>query len=98
MALEENRAVLLMAAGRVDGEPGGDHARTARSVRSTVERNAVDVIDRVGRSVGPAPLAHDGVHAALVADLMVYVRQHHAERDLEEIGRELAKTDDPWGS
>jgi alkylation response protein AidB-like acyl-CoA dehydrogenase len=96
VALGANRSVLSQAAGRLDSAPGGAHAIMARSVRSTVERNANEVIDRVGRALGPAPLAHDAVHAALVADLTVYVRQHHGERDLEQIGRDVAGVDDPW--
>lgn len=96
VALEENRAVLSRAAQELDNCPASDHALAARSVRSTVERNAVEVIDRVGRALGPAPLAHDAAHSDLVADLTVYVRQHHAERDLEQIGRDLATRDEPW--
>ena len=53
-------------------------------------------MDRVGRALGPGPLAHDAGHAALVADLTVYIRQHHGERDLERIGRRLSQLDDPW--
>jgi hypothetical protein len=98
VALDENRSVLSRAARGLDSHPDADHGVMARSVRSTVERNAVEVIDRVGRALGPGPLAHDGVHATLVADLMVYVRQHHAERDLEQIGRDVAGLDDPWRS
>jgi alkylation response protein AidB-like acyl-CoA dehydrogenase len=89
VALEENRAVLERSAGIVDRAPCGDHAVLARSVRTTIERNAMAVIDRVGRALGPAPLARDLHHATTVADLTVYVRQHHAERDLEELGRDL---------
>jgi alkylation response protein AidB-like acyl-CoA dehydrogenase len=98
VALEENRAVLRRAARELDTTPDSDHALTARSVRSTIERNAMEVVDRVGRALGPAPLAHDAAHAGLVADLTVYVRQHHAERDLEQIGRDLAQGDNPWSS
>ena len=96
VALGENRSVLSHAASRLDSHLDADVALVARSLRSTVERNAVEVIDRVGRALGPAPLAHDAVYAALVADLTVYVRQHHAERDLEQIGRDVAGMDDPW--
>ena len=32
------------------------------------------------------PLTSDETHARRVADLGVYVRQHHAERDLAAIG------------
>jgi hypothetical protein len=40
----------------------------------------------VGRALGPAPLATDREHAQRVADLTVYLRQHHAERDLARLG------------
>ena len=96
VALNENRSVLGRSGRQVDEKSGSDHSVIARSVRATVERNALEVIDRVGRALGPGPLAHDGRHATLVADLMVYVRQHHAERDLEQIGRAVALTEDPW--
>jgi hypothetical protein len=45
-----------------------------------------DVLAVVGRSLGAGPLAHDGPHAQRVADLSVYVRQHHGERDLAALG------------
>ena len=79
VAIGENQSVIERAALDFDRHPDSDHAAMARSVRTTVERNAIEVIDRVGRALGPAPLAHDGAHAAFVADLAVYVRQHHAD-------------------
>ena len=42
------------------------------------------------RALGPGPLAHDADHARHVADLEVYVRQHHGERDLAALGALLA--------
>ena len=41
---------------------------------------------QVGHALGPAPLAFDAEHARRVADLTLYVRQHHAERDLAALG------------
>ena len=97
VGLYQNRVALSHAAEELDRRPTDDHALTAISVRATVERNASRTIDRVGRALGPAPLAHDASHAALVADLSVYVRQHHAEKDLERVGRAVALADDdPW--
>ncbi|MBZ4576138.1 acyl-CoA dehydrogenase, partial [Mycobacterium avium subsp. hominissuis] len=32
-------------------------------------------------------LCQDGRHAQRVADLSIYIRQSHAERDLAELGR-----------
>ncbi|RZL72403.1 MAG: acyl-CoA dehydrogenase, partial [Rhodococcus sp. (in: high G+C Gram-positive bacteria)] len=31
-----------------------------------------------------------------VADLTVYLRQSHAERDLEALGHDIAQEDNPW--
>ena len=39
------------------------------------------------RALGPAPLCQDGGPAQRVADLAIYVRQSHAERDLEQLAR-----------
>ncbi len=96
VALEENRAVLRRAAAELDDGFHRDHELLAGSVRGTVERNAADVMDRVGRALGPAPLALDSHHGALVADLTVYIRQHHGERDLERMGRCVSQLDHPW--
>lgn len=88
--LAQCQAVLAAAARAIDAAPAGDHCILARSTRATVERAATEVTDRVGRALGPSPLAHDADHAQLVADLAVYVRQEHAERDLEALGRDVA--------
>ncbi|MDQ2757232.1 MAG: acyl-CoA dehydrogenase, partial [Actinomycetota bacterium] len=40
----------------------------------------------VGRALGAAPLCLDAAHAQAVADVQVYVRQSHAERDLAALG------------
>ena len=63
--------------------PAGE--RLALTVRATVDAAAQDVIERVGRALGPAPLCRDRTHARRVADLTVYVRRTHAERDLARI-------------
>jgi alkylation response protein AidB-like acyl-CoA dehydrogenase len=90
-ALSRSAASLWWAAQRMDRDPAGDHAVTALAVRDTVERTATEIVDRVGRALGPAPLAHDRRHAATVADLLVYVRQNHGEHDRAEIGRRVTQ-------
>jgi hypothetical protein len=71
----------------------------ARQVRAVVEAAATETIDRVGRALGAGPLCLDAAHAARVADLTVYLRQSHAERDLEELA-ELVTGEAPesWGT
>ena len=46
-----------------------------------------DVLDRFGRATGPQLLAFDGGIARRHAELALYIRQCHAERDLESIPR-----------
>ncbi|MDT0263397.1 acyl-CoA dehydrogenase family protein [Jatrophihabitans lederbergiae] len=53
-------------------------ARTRALVADAVET----VLRDSGHALGAAPLAFDIDHARRVADLQLYVRQHHAERDL----------------
>lgn len=95
-ALATSRAVLYRAAAAVDADPLGEHQVLAQTVRAVVERSCADVLTRLGRALGPGPLAHDGAHSALVADLTVYLRQHHAERDLEALGTAVAGLDPSW--
>ena len=83
-------AALLRAAGdEIDDDPD-DVARArarALSLRQTVERLATDILDRFGRSLGPRPFVDDGEVSQRWSDTHLYLRQHHAERDLEVLGR-----------
>lgn len=59
--------------------------RRALIVRHLIERTCTDVLDRFGRATGPALLAFDSPIARRHAELALYIRQSHAERDLENI-------------
>jgi alkylation response protein AidB-like acyl-CoA dehydrogenase len=88
-ALAAAQTVLDQAAHAIDADPvnaTGDAELTARRVRAVIERAAAEVIDRVGRALGAAPLALEIEHAKRVGDLELYLRQSHAERDLEALG------------
>ena len=93
--LEACRVVLTEAADAVDRR---EPARLlAKRVRATVARTVEDVLLRVGHALGPAPLALDGAHAKRVADLQLYLRQHHAEKDLASLGGALVDGGElPW--
>ena len=67
----------------------------AQRARQVVADTADEVISRVGHALGPAPLTGDEEHARRVADLTVYLRQHHAERDLARQGAQVLAADDP---
>jgi alkylation response protein AidB-like acyl-CoA dehydrogenase len=87
-ALAAAEAILLAAANHIDAQPGSDRGELiARRVRAVVEHAVDEAITRTGRALGPAPLALDTQHAQRVADLTMYVRQSHAERDLAALGR-----------
>ncbi len=96
VALGAARAVLFEAAATIDADSTADQFRLALRVRATVEAAATEVIDRVGRALGAGPLCRDERHAHRVADLTVYLRQSHAEADLEQLGRLVTEEKTPW--
>ncbi|MGH3875334.1 MAG: acyl-CoA dehydrogenase family protein [Pseudonocardiaceae bacterium] len=97
-------AVLQEAAATADraGDPAASDAtsvqlwrRRALQVRAIVEAAATTTMERVGRALGPRPLATDAAHSRRITDLAVYLRQSHAERDLAVLG-DLAAGVDRW--
>lgn len=89
-AIAAAEATLQWAACRIDADPLNRDGRAeliARRVRAVVETAVEEAIGRTGRALGPGPLAQDAKHAATVADLTMYVRQSHGERDLAQLGR-----------
>jgi hypothetical protein len=99
IALRSGSAALDQAADEIDSDPldrKDAGARRALRVRTLIEAVATEVLERVGRALGAGPLGHDGDHARQVADLTVYLRQHHAERDLEQLGRLVARGGGGW--
>lgn len=92
VALHGASAVLGAASAQVDaGQAEGQAgALLALRVRAVVAAAAEETMNRVAHALGPAPLAFDAEHARRVADLAIYVRQHHAERDLSSLGAMVA--------
>ncbi|MEP7022631.1 MAG: acyl-CoA dehydrogenase [Actinomycetota bacterium] len=86
------RAAWLIDSGAASG-PAGD--LLGLRLRALVAGAAEQTIRHAGHALGPAPLAFDEEHARRTADLGLYVRQHHAERDLARLGSKLAR---PGGS
>jgi alkylation response protein AidB-like acyl-CoA dehydrogenase len=93
------RAALGQAAKEIDADPGdlrGEGPLRSLRVRALTEAAATDVLARTGRALGAGPLSHDEAHSRAVADLTVYLRQHHAERDLERLGEQVAEHGVTW--
>ena len=86
--LGDARRALAEAAELVDaGAASGAEGRLlAKRVRGTVAHAAEGVLAAVAHALGPAPLASDATHAKRVADLELYLRQHHAEKDDASLG------------
>lgn len=88
VALHGAAATLHSAARQVDAgdADGGDGALLALRVRSVVAAAVETTLTQVAHALGPAPLAFDERYARRMSDLHLYVRQHHAERDVAELG------------
>jgi alkylation response protein AidB-like acyl-CoA dehydrogenase len=81
-------AMLEQAGREIDADPqdrAGEARVRALKVRHLIERACTEVLDRFGRATGPQLLAHDELVARQYAALALYIRQCHAERDLETI-------------
>ncbi|WP_417215830.1 acyl-CoA dehydrogenase [Arthrobacter sp.] len=85
--LASGAALLADAAHQVDaGRVGWG---VAHRVRGHIASLCGRMLSLTGQSLGPGPLTFDADHARRVADLTVYVRQHHAARDDASLGRLL---------
>ncbi|WP_306397614.1 acyl-CoA dehydrogenase family protein [Telluria beijingensis] len=97
VALEGSAALMRETAATIDRDPGADAMALALALRLHVEATCATVLDAFGRALGAAPLCKDPVLARLYADLPVFLRQSHAERDLEALGRLVADGQEaPW--
>lgn len=97
VALQGSAALMREAAAAIDRAPGADAMALALSVRLSVEASAALVLAQAGRALGPGPMCKDPRMARLFADLPVFIRQSHAERDQAALGRLVADTREaPW--
>jgi len=85
------RAALRACAAWIDRQPGADASFEVRRVRAQVEQSVDQVIHHVGRALGATPFCRSSHFARLSADLPVFLRQSHAERDLATLGQQLAQ-------
>ena len=98
VSLRTTAALLREAAAVIDDR--SQHDRTdfqslALRVRLAAEATATEVVARAGRALGAAPLCRDASFARRMADLPVFIRQSHAERDLAALGQALMGAA-PW--
>lgn len=94
------RCVLRSAAQQVDADPldsAGLAFPRALAVRHLVEQHCQDILIRFGRRHGPRPWALDARVARHSNELILYLRQNHAERDLAELGASMVAVDASLG-
>lgn len=88
-ALHAAAEVLRVSALTIDAAPLEDAELLARRARAVVEHSAERVIQHVGHALGAGPYCKDRQFARLIADLPVFLRQSHAERDLAALGSKV---------
>ncbi|WP_254228748.1 acyl-CoA dehydrogenase family protein [Burkholderia gladioli] len=96
VALSAARALLREAAQTIDANPRADAMTLALRTRGAVEQAAEAVLRAALRGLGAGPLCRDRWFARMAADLPVFMRQSHAERDLAALGAALAQAREDW--
>ncbi|MDM0109531.1 acyl-CoA dehydrogenase [Variovorax sp. J22R24] len=89
VALAASAAVLRETAAWIDAHPKEDARTLALRARLVVEQACSEVMHHAGRAAGAGPLCRNPRFARAMADLPVFLRQSHAERDLAALGRQI---------
>jgi alkylation response protein AidB-like acyl-CoA dehydrogenase len=95
-ALGFQMVAILEHVGRgIDRDPNDTALAKVRALQSrqSIERACAEVLDRFGREFGPRPLALDAATHSRFLATQLYIRQCHAERDLEALGVALRAND-----
>ena len=87
LELRSTAALLREVARWIDSHPQADARAQALRARLAAERCARVVLDEVGRTLGATPFCRDAGFARMAADLPVFIRQSHAERDFAALGQ-----------
>jgi hypothetical protein len=98
IALSTTAGLLRATAALIDSQPGAPWTLAVNRTRLAAEAAAQQVLQHVPRALGAGPLCKDRALALLLADLPVFIRQSHAERDLAALGQSMAQQEDclPW--
>ncbi|WP_168794212.1 acyl-CoA dehydrogenase family protein [Paraburkholderia aromaticivorans] len=90
VALAGAAAVLRETAAHIDAYPLADSQRETMRARLVVEEASTAVMNHATRTLGAGPLCRNARFARALADLPVFLRQSHAERDLAALGELIA--------
>ena len=90
LAISQTTAILQSTAAWIDKHPAADASQVALAGRLSAEQCAKTVIHEVGQALGASPFCLDEKFARAVADLPVFIRQSHAEKDFVALGERVA--------
>src|SRR6478736_5469782 len=95
---EPDEIYLAGTAARIDAGELSDRGawQEALRVRGSVAAAVERVQTLVSQNLGPAPLAFDERYGKRMADLALYIRQHHAMRDDAQLGALALAESNPW--
>ena len=91
LTISHTTAILQSSAAWIDKHPVADASRVALAARLSAEQCAKTVISEVGQAMGASPFCLDKKFARAVADLPVFIRQSHAEKDFAALGERVAE-------
>ncbi|WP_377153741.1 acyl-CoA dehydrogenase [Roseateles sp. UC29_93] len=93
--LSANAALLREAAAWIDRHPTANARIWALRTRAAADDCAQQVLRAATRAMGAGPLCLDPHFGRLAADLPVFIRQCHGDRDLAALGADNLKEDTP---
>ncbi|MGB6102729.1 MAG: acyl-CoA dehydrogenase family protein [Pusillimonas sp.] len=91
VALAQAASLLRDAATEIDANPHDPCALAVGRARLAVESAAETILYRTPRALGAGPMCKNLSLARALADLPVFIRQSHAERDQAAHGRKIMK-------
>ena len=97
VAMTAAAALLRESAAWIDHHPEANAQAVAMRARLVVEHAATEVLHHASRALGAGALCRNERFARTYADLPVFLRQSHAERDLAALGLLTASSEHaPW--
>lgn len=96
VAMAGAAALLREAAAAIDADPAAGVPTLALRTRLAVEAAAEKTWRHATRALGAGPLCRNPRFARMAADLPVYLRQSHAEKDLAALGQAETASEPSW--
>jgi alkylation response protein AidB-like acyl-CoA dehydrogenase len=87
-------SLLKQAGDEIDAAPYDSKAAQIRAlqVRHLIEHMGTEILQRFARAYGPYPLSMNEETSRRYQEAVLYMRQSHAERDLESLGHSIRQS------